>query len=121
MKCQTVLSHQVRDYRRSRPADSCITVDEDAAARGKRILHETVHGREVLLEVGCGRVELADPLVGVLLRELGVQARAHRQDVRDAVPIENVLVGGGDLIAKKEPLNDLVQRLDPIVLVVDHL
>ena len=41
--------------------------------------------------------------------------------MRDAVPIENVLVCGGYLIAEKEPLNDLVQRLDSIVLVVDHL
>ena len=72
-----MLSHQVRDDGCGRSADSCITVDENAAARGKRILHETVHGREVLLEVGCGRVKLADPLVGVLLRELGVQPRAH--------------------------------------------
>ena len=67
-------------------------MDEDSTSSGEGILHETKHRGEVLLEVRRGRVELGNPLVGELLGELGVEARADREDMRDAVAIKDVLI-----------------------------
>ena len=56
-----------------------------------------------------------------LLRELGVQAGADREDVRDTVAIEDVLIRRGDLVPKEQTFNDLVQRLDTVFPMIYHL
>ena len=116
-----MLFHQVRDDRGRRPADTCIAVDKNSATCRERILHKAQHRSEVLLKIRSRRVQLGDPFVGVLLRELGVQARADRENVRDTVAIEYVLIRRCDLVPKEETFNDLVQRLDTIVPMIYHL
>ena len=55
------------------------------------------------------------------MRELGVQAGADREDVRDTVAVEDVLIRRCDLVTKEETFNDLVQRLDAVFPSIYHL
>ena len=113
-----MLLHKPRDHNCGRSADPCVTVHQDPATLCESVIQEAMTGGKVLLQVRSRTVQLTDPLVGVLLRELGVEARSHRQDMRDAVSTQDVLVVGGDVIPQKEPLNDFVQRLNPVLLTI---
>lgn len=121
LKTHAVLAHEVRDDRRGRAADTGVAVNKDTTALSKRVLDETMHRREVLLEVRSRAVELADPLVGVLLGKLGVQAGAHAEDVRDPMSVQDVLVARRDMVSQKETIDDFVEWIDALILVVDHL
>ena len=41
--------------------------------------------------------------------------------MRDTVAIEDVLIRRCDLVTKEETFNDLVQRLDTTIFVINHL
>ena len=69
----------------------------------------------MLFQVRSRRIKLADPLVGELLGEFGVQARSHGQDVRDIRPGQNILVIGSDVVTDEHPFNHFIERFDPVL------
>ena len=83
-------------------------MDEHAATTRISRVDEAIASFEVLFKVRRLRIRLTDPLVGILLRERGVEARANWEDVGDSVAVEDILVLGCDLVTEEEPLNDLV-------------
>lgn len=66
---------------------------QDTASLGKSVVNKTVTGREMLSKICCWGVQLADPFVRILLRELWVKAGSHSEDVSDAIAAQNVFVG----------------------------
>ena len=105
---QTMLLHQVAYNNRSAAADTCVAVDKNSAAYGKGIVDEAMACCEVLFQVGRWRVQLTDPFVGVLLRELRVKSCADGQDVGDALSAQDVLVLSRDMVPQVESLRDLI-------------
>ena len=80
-----MLLHQVADNNRGAAADTRVAVDENTASYGESIVDEAMACCEVLFQVRRRRVQLTDPFVGVLLRELRVETCTDCQDVSDAV------------------------------------
>ena len=80
-----------------------------------------MHRLEVLLQVGCRRVQLSDPFICVLLGKFGEQARPHRQNVCDPIPAQNVLIFSSDVITQEQSIDYLVQRLNFILHFIYHL
>ena len=67
-----MLLHQVADNNRGAAADTRIAVDKNSASHVKSIVDEAMACCEVLFQVRRRRVQLTDPFVRVLLRELRV-------------------------------------------------
>ena len=76
---------------------------------------------EVLFQVRCRRVQLTDPLVGVLLRELRVESIADGQDMGDTLSTQNVFVLSCDMISQEEALDDFIHGLYASLFSTRHL
>ena len=74
-------------------------MDKDTSSIRETVTDKSMAGREMLLQVGSGAVQLRYPLVGVFLGVLGVQTRSNCQDVGDAIATQYVLVVRGHVIA----------------------
>ena len=70
---------------------------------------------EVLFQVRRRRVQLTDPFIGVLLRELGVESCADGQDVGDALSAQYVFVLSRNMVSQVEALNYLIHGLYTIL------
>jgi len=66
---------------------------KDTASLGKSVIDKSVTRREMLSKICCWGVQLADPFVRILLRELWVKAGSHSENVGDAIATQDVFVG----------------------------
>ena len=74
-------------------------MDEHAATTRISRVDEAIASFEVLFKVRRLRIRLTDPLVGVLLGELGVKSSSNGQDVGDSIATQYVLVVRGHMVA----------------------
>ena len=95
-------------------------MDEHAATTRISRVDEAIASFEVLFKVRRLRIRLTDPLVGVLLGELGVKSSSDGQDVGDARSRQDVLVVGCHVVPNEKPLNHFIQRFNPILLIEHH-
>ena len=108
--------HKVAYNNRSAAADTSVAVDKNPSTSEKRIVDEAMACCEVLFQVRRRRVQLTDPFVGVLLRELRIETCTDGQDVGDAMSAQDVFALSRDMISQVESLDYLIHGLYTILL-----